>query len=293
MSPGFSRGLRYAAAAALSFSAMSALAKLVGDRIPTQEIVLARALVVVALSLHALRKARISPWGTERGLLFIRGLFGYGALSCFLWAVVRLPLADTTVIHFTNPVFTALLAALFLGELLRGMEVLLALTALAGVVVVARPSFLFGDVSSLDPTAVTVALAGALLAAAAYVTARRLTRTNHHLVIVFAFGVVMLAGSLPATIPVFVMPRGWEWAYLLGVGLASQAGQIFVTRALQTEKAGRVMAVGYLQIVFAAGWGLILFSEIPDLGTAVGATLIIGSTFFMGRLRSAGDVRPG
>ncbi|MGD8360291.1 MAG: DMT family transporter, partial [Gemmatimonadota bacterium] len=240
---GFPLGLRYAAAGAFSFSFMSAFAKLAGVRLPTQEIIFFRAVVTTTLTLHALSRAGVSPWGTERGLLLLRGLFGYGALSCFLWAVVRLPLAETTVIHFTNPIFTALLAAIFLGEVLGGREVVLALAALGGVLIVARPGFLFGDISGLDPVAVGVALTGAILSAAAYVTARRLTRTHHPLVIVLAFAVVSLVGSSPATLRVFVVPRGVEWAYLLGVGLATQAGQVFVTKALQLEKAGRVMAV--------------------------------------------------
>ena len=283
MTRGFPPGLRYAAAGAFSFSFMSAFAKLAGARLPTQEIIFFRAVVTTTLTLYALRRAGVSPWGRERGLLLLRGLFGYGALSCFLWAVVRLPLADTTVIHFTNPIFTALLDAIFLGEVLGGREVVLALAALGGVLIVARPGFLFGDISGLDPVAVGVALSGAILSAGAYVTVRRLTRTNHPLVIVLAFAVVTLVGSSPATLGVFVMPRGLEWAYLLGVGLATQAGQVFVTRALQLEQAGRVMAVGYLQIVFAAVWGLLVFAEAPDHWTALGAAVIIASTFLMGR----------
>jgi drug/metabolite transporter (DMT)-like permease len=284
MTRGFPQGLRYAAAGAFAFSFMSAFAKLAGGRIPTQEIILFRAVVTTALTLHALKKAGVSPWGSERGLLLLRGLFGYAALSCFLWAVVRLSLAETTVIHFTNPVFTALFAAVFLGEVLRGGELILAFAALGGVVIVARPDFLFGHVSGLDPVAVGVALAGAILSAFAYVTVRRLTRTNHPLVIVLAFAAVTLVGSLPATIPVFVLPRGPEWGYLLAVGLATQAGQVFVTKALQVEKAGRVMAVGYLQIVFAAVWGFLVFQEVPDHWTALGAFIIIASTFLMGRI---------
>lgn len=280
---GFPLGLRYAAAGAFSFSLMSTFAKLAGGRIPTQEIVFFRGLVTLVLTLFALHRAGIAPWGRDRGLLLLRGLFGYAALSCFLWAVMRLPLADTTVIHFTNPVFTALLAAVFLAERLGGTEVALAGLALVGVVIVARPGFLVGEVSGLDPVAVVVALLGAVLSAAAYVTVRRLTRTNHHLVIVLAFSVVTLGGSLPASLPSFVVPAGREWVFLLGVGVATQAGQVLVTKALHLEKAGRVMAVGYLQIVFAALWGFLAFSEIPDHWTVLGASLIILSTFLMGR----------
>ncbi|MFO8175343.1 MAG: DMT family transporter [Longimicrobiales bacterium] len=281
---GFPPGLRYAAAGAFCFSFMSAFAKVLGERLPTQEIILARGLVVALVSGLALRSAGISLWGRERPLLFLRGLLGYGALTCFLWAVVRLPLAETTVIHFTNPVFTALLAAVFLGELLRWREVGLTLLALGGVLFIARPGFLFGRASGLDPVGVSVALLGAVLSAGAYVTARRLTRTNDPLVIVFVFAVVTVAGSVPATLPVFVMPVGAEWLLLLGVGVATQGGQVFVTRALQMEKAGRAMAVGYLQIVFAAVWGFLWFSEIPDAWTAVGALVIVISTFLLGRV---------
>ena len=280
----FPVGLRYAAAGAFCFSLMSAFAKLLGDRIPTQEIILARGLVVAILSAHALRRAGISPWGRERPLLLLRGLLGYGALSCFLWAVIRLPLAETTVIHFTNPVFTAILAAFVLGEILRWQEVGLTLLALGGVLFIARPGFLFGEASGLDPVGVLVALLGAVLSAGAYVTARRLTRTNDPLVIVFFFALVTLVGATPLVVPVFVMPRGHEWLLLLGVGVATQGGQVFVTRALKLEKAGRAMAVGYLQIVFAALWGLLWFSEVPDAWTGVGALVIVLSTFFLGRI---------
>jgi drug/metabolite transporter (DMT)-like permease len=281
---GFSKGVQYAALGAVCFSFMSAFGKLAGDTIPTQQIVLVRGSVVTLWTYALLRKQKLSPWGTERGLLFLRGFLGYAALSCFLWAVVRLPLADTTVIHFTNPVFTALLAAVFLGEVLRGWEVFLALVALAGVLIVARPGFLFGDVTGLEPMAVAAAMAGAILSAAAYVTARRLTRTHDTLVIVFSFAFVSLVGSLPATLQVFVWPTAWEWAVLLGVGVAAQGGQVYVTKALQVEKAGKVMAVGYLQIVFAALWGVVMFGEIPDEWTAAGAAIIIGATFLMARV---------
>lgn len=279
-----SKGLRYAVVGALSFSVMSAFAKLAGERLPSQEIVFFRAIVVTGLTFLAIRARNLNPWGPKRGLLLLRGLFGYAALSCFLWAVIRLPLADATVIHFTNPVWTALLAAVFLGEILRGWEVILAVIALGGVVMVARPGFLFGDVSGLDPVAVGAALAGAILSAGAYVAAKKLTQTHDTLVIVFAFAFVSLVGSIPPTLSDFVMPSGGEWLMLLGVGLGAQGGQIYVTKALQVEKAGRVMAVGYLQIVFAAAWGLVLFREIPDGWTALGAGVIIASTLLMGRV---------
>ncbi len=284
MGPRFSLGLRYTAAGALSFSIMSALAKLVGSRIPVQEIILFRGVVFGTLTYLMLRRKGRSPWGSERGLLLVRGLLGYGALTCFFWAVMHLPLADTTTIHFTNPVFGAVFAVFVLGEVLGLWEAVLVALSLGGVVLVARPAFLFGGVEALPPLAVGVALLGAVLAAAAYVTARRLTRTNDPLVIVFYFALVTVVGSIPFTAASFVTPVGREWPLLAGVGVATLGGQVFVTHALQLEKAARVMAVGYLQIVFAAILGILFFSEVPDLWSVVGAGIIIGSTFLMARI---------
>lgn len=284
MSRAFSPGLRYAATGALCFSLMSALAKMIGERIPVQEIVLIRGIIFGACTLFLLKRKGLDPWGRERPLLALRGLLGYGALSCFFWAVMHLPLADTTTFHFTNPVFGALLAALVLGEVLRKWEVVLVFLSLGGVVMIARPEILFRGGEGLPPLAVTIALTGAVLSAGAYVTAKHLTKTNDPLVIVFYFALVSVLGSIPFSLANFTTPVGWDWVLLAGVGLGTLGGQVFMTKALQAEKAVRVMAVGYLQIVFAGILGALLFSEIPDAWSVAGAGVIIGSTFLMGAL---------
>lgn len=291
MTQRLSRGLRYAAVGALSFSLMSAFAKLVGARIPVQEIILIRGIVFGGLTFALLRWKGLDPWGRERPLLLLRGLLGYGALTCFFWAVMHLPLADTTTLHFTNPVFGALLAALVLGEVLKKWEAILVALSLGGVIMVARPEFLFGGEESLPPLAVGVALLGAIFSAGAYVTTRRLTRTNDPLVIVFYFALVTVVGSVPFNLVSFTPPVGWEWALLAAVGVATLGGQVFLTRALQLEKAVRVMAVGYLQIVFAVLLGVGLFAEVPDVWSVAGAAVIIGSTFLMVRLHPVATPR--
>jgi drug/metabolite transporter (DMT)-like permease len=118
-------GIRYMAAAALFFSVMSLLVKSAGQRLPVQEVVLARSSVGAALSWHSLRRRGVPLWGQRRGLLLVRGLLGYAGLSCFFYALVHLPLAEATVIQYTNPVFTALLAVVFLSEHIRPRDLLL------------------------------------------------------------------------------------------------------------------------------------------------------------------------
>lgn len=271
-------------AAAFFFSVMSVLAKAAGSRLPTMEVVFARSLVTLGLSWSMLRRLGVSPWGNERRLLMVRGGFGFAAVFCFFYAVAHLPLAEATVIQYTNPVFTALIAALVLGEHLRRLETAGVAVSLAGVVLVTQPALLFGRASGLDPVAAGVAVAGAVLSASAYVTVRRLGRSEHPLVIVFWFGLVATAGSA-FFLPAARWPRGWEWALLPGVGIAAQGGQLFMTSGLKRERAGRAMAVGYIQIVFATLWGLIFFGDFPDLLAIAGAFLVLAGTFAVARRR--------
>jgi drug/metabolite transporter (DMT)-like permease len=60
--------------------------------------------------------------------------------------------------------------------------------------------------------------------------------------------------------------------------VTTQLGQVAFTRGLQLEPAGRATAVGYLQIVFAALWGIILLGERPDAWSVAGALIIVGAT---------------
>jgi drug/metabolite transporter (DMT)-like permease len=132
-------------------------------------------------------------------------------------------------------------------------------------------------------------LAGAVFSAGAYVMVRRLRR-EEPLVILFYFALVSALGSLPVVLPVFVPPRGMEWGVLLAVGATTHLGQLCLTRGLRTERAGRATAVGVLQIVFAAFWGLAFFGERPDGWTVLGAVLIVLSTLAIARVSARGPV---
>jgi len=279
----FPPGLQAMAVSALFFSAMAALAKLAGEGVPLFEIVLARSLVVGVLSGVSLMRSGTPLWGREPGLLVLRGVLGFAALTCFYYAVIALPLADATVIHFTNPVFTALMAAAVLRERIGLIESLLVAASLGGVLLVARPGWLAGESSGLDPVAVGVGLAGAILAASAYVAVRRL-RQEPPMLIVFWFALVCTVLSLPLVLRDPVLPGPRVSLVLLGVGVATHLGQWFVTWGFRLERAGRASTVGYLQIVFAAVWGWVLFRETPDLWTWIGAGVIVASTLLLVRV---------
>jgi drug/metabolite transporter (DMT)-like permease len=201
--------------------------------------------------------------------------------------VIHLPLADATVIYFTNPVLTALVAAGVLREHMGAREVGWITLSLVAVVVVARPSFLFGAERALDTTAVVLGLISALFAAASYVTIRSI-RDDPPLVIVFYFSAITVLLGAPIASVGFTRPTLWEVVIVVGVGIATHVGQLWITWGLRMERAGRASAVGYLQIVFAAGWGWLLFSEVPDAWTWVGAAVITFATLRLSRIAPVG-----
>jgi drug/metabolite transporter (DMT)-like permease len=276
--PIISLGARYMIGAAFAFSIMSLLVKYAGHRLPSQEMVLARALFSLVVTWAVLRRERIPIWGNNRRLLWARGFIGFSGLAAFYYALVHIPLAEATVLQYSNPIFVAILAIWLLGERLRRREIAFVALAILGVLFIAKPTFIFGGGEALPLLAVLIGLWGAIGSGTAYVLVRKLSATEHVMVIVFYFSLASVLGSLPMAIPGAVMPTLLEWLVLLGIGITTQAAQVFLTTGLKYERAGRATAAAYTQIVFAAIWGIIFFHEVPDLLTVIGAGLIVIAT---------------
>jgi len=290
--PRVSGGMVDMALGAFFFSLMSLFVKLVGQGVPTMQVVLVRGLLTLGFTWVLIRRLPVHPLGNRRMGLFFRGFLGFAALSCFYYAVVHLPLAEATVLQYMNPVWAAFLAAAVLAERIGRREVALVVVALGGVILIARPTFLFGGPSPpLDVFAVSLGLLGAALSGAAYVGVRELSRTEHPLVIVLYFPLVTVPASLPFAMANLVWPSPREWLLLLGVGITAQVGQIYITRGLRREPAGRATAMGYLQVVFATLWGLLFFAEFPDRWAIAGSLTILGCTLVLALDRRGGGRR--
>jgi drug/metabolite transporter (DMT)-like permease len=270
------------ATGAFWFSIMGLLVKLAGRRLGSMEIVLARGCVTLSLSWWAMRRARISPLGTNRRLLLVRGVLGSTALLFYFYSIVHLPLAEATLIQYTNPVFATLLASVLLSEALRAPEILCLVASLVGVVLVAHPTALFGaSGTATNPLYVGSALLGAICSGSAYTLVRKMRGLEHPLVIVGYLPLVSVPMSLPFAIAHWTWPNAYEWLLLLGVGVTTQLAQLAMTRGLQLERTARATTAGYLQVAFAILWGALFLGEIPDVWTLGGAVTIIGSTLVL------------
>ncbi|WP_415886407.1 DMT family transporter [Neptuniibacter sp. QD37_6] len=266
--------IRYMLLSALGFALMAACVKAVsGYGIPVLEIVAARALVSLGLSYLDVKRKRISIWGQHKPLLLARGIVGALALVCVYYSVTTLTLADATVLQYTYPAFTAVLALLFLGERIKLATMLCILLSFVGVVVMVRPGE--AGLIGLPMLSLLAALAGALGSAIAYVIVRKLSQTEDSSVIIFYFPLVALPTSLLLLGGDFVMPGLDALLLLLLVGVFTQVGQIGLTKAMAAEEAGKASAYAYVQVIFSAILGVIFFDEIPTLWTTIGGCLIL------------------
>ena len=280
------RGALYMVASAVGFSLMSVLVKIASEAgLPTGELVFSRAVVTLIVSYVMVVRAGHYLWGNERGKLIVRGVLGFGGLTCYYGSIAHLPLADATTIQNTTPVVTSLLAWWLLREYVGWSTVLAIACGLTGVALIVHPSGADADVVGF-----AFGFGAAGCSAFAYVTVRQLAKTEHALVIVFYFPLVALPLSIPWAVVDWVWPTPVGWLLLVAIGLTTQIGQVFLTMGLMLERAGRATSMGYIQVVFAMIWQTFLFDMPPELASIGGAALIVVGTIAVTRLPPATPV---
>ena len=262
----------------MGFSAMSVLVKIASPRMPTGQLVLARAVVTLILSYAMVKRAQLSPWGTQKRGLVLRGVLGFAGLTFYYAALAHLPLADATTIQNTTPLVTALLAWWILREPVGWSTAFAIACGIGGVLLIVHPRG-----AGTDPVGFLFAIGAAAASSVAYVTVRQLARTEHPLVIVFYFPLVATPLAIPWAVADWVTPQPIDWLLLVAIGVATQVGQVFLTLGLSVERAGKATSVGYLQVVFAMLWQLFLFDDPPPLASVAGAALIVSGTYAVAR----------
>lgn len=267
--------IRYMLLSALGFALMAACVKAVGGYgIPVMEIVAARAIISLIISYVDVKRKKISVWGNNKPLLIARGAIGAASLMVIYFAVTTLPLAEATILQYTYPAFTAVLALIFLKERIQLATVICIALSILGLLVMMRPG-IETDASALPLLSVGAALLGALGSAAAYVIVRQLSRSEDGSVIIFYFPLIALPASVILLGDDFVMPNTEALILLIMVGIFTQVGQIGLTKAMAAESAGKATAYSYVQVIFSAILGIIFFSETPTFWTLMGGGLII------------------
>ncbi len=280
------------ALSAFFFAVMAAGAKLLGGRVAPQEMILVRGVLNALFMLWLLRRRGLS-WKPRRpGLLVLRGALGHFALSCYFWSVAHQPLATAVLLQQVHPVFTAVLAAWFLSEKPGRRFVPAFLLAASGVaMLVPRGGVVAATAPTLAP--LLVGLLGALLSAAAYVTVRDASRTEHEETIVLWFPLTSVPlATIGSLVEGPVVPTPPDWGWLVFIAAAGQLGQLFLTRGLARVPAGRATLANPLTIVFGAVLGWLAFDEPIGLATLAGGAAIVAAVLLAGSGKARGKAGP-
>jgi len=239
------------------------------SHLPTMEIVFFRCAFGVIFCYVGLKKAGADWKGSNRKLLLLRGLFGTTALYFFFLTVQNIPLASAMTIQYLSPIFTTIIAIFLLNEKVKFFQWFCYILAFVGVLFIehfdARISLFF----------LVLGVISAFCSGVAYNLVRNLRGREHPLTVVFHFQFVGLIVGLLFTIFNWQTPHGWDWAYLLLIGVFSQLGQIFLTNALQKEKAASVAIVNYTGLIYGLLVGWLVFSETQTLESMAGMILVI------------------
>ena len=277
--PGDRFGLILMIVSAACFALMAAVAKKLLPTTPMQAVVLSRGILMTATFVTLARRQGAPILGHNPPVLLLRGLLGYGALSCYFWSVQHLPLGDAVLLQYSHPIFVAAIAPLFLREKTGHWHWPLVLAALFGV------SLIVGPAGSLRGPAL-VGLCGSMLTGLAYMAVRKLSKTEHTLTILVWFPLATIPLALVATFHAgrAALPRsGAEVAGHLLIYATALLGQVTLTMGLARAGAARATAVTMTGPVFGLLFGWLLFGTTPAAASLVGTVVVIAAVIFLAR----------
>ena len=237
--------------------------------LPAMEIVFFRCLLGVVFCFYGLKRANADWRGSNRTFLLLRGVFGTTALYCFFVTVQHIPLATAMTIQYLSPIFTAIIAIFLLKEKVRIPQWFFYALAFTGVLFIEQVD------ERVDPFYLALGILSAFGSGMAYNLVRSLKEKEHPLTVVFHFQLTGMVAGFLFTIFNWTTPAGWDWLYLVLIGIFSQLGQIFLTDALQKEKAASVAIIVYTGLIYGLSIGWLYFGEAQNPASLLGMLLVV------------------
>jgi drug/metabolite transporter (DMT)-like permease len=280
--PGLPPALWWAMGAGLSFTVLNALARWLTLDVPVMQAQFLRyACALLVISPFVLRFG----WQSFRPASF-RGQWLRGALHTIglvLWfmALPKIPLADTTAMGFTTPLFIMLGARLFLGEAMHWERWLATVVGFMGVLVVVGPR-LSGEGGGWH----LVMLASAPVFAASFLLTKAMTRSETIGTILLWQALTVTIFSLPMALPVWQPLSSGVWLGFLVCGILGTAAHYMLTRSFSLADISSTQSLKFLDLIWSAILGWVVFSDRPSSSTLIGGGLIVAATVWVTRRES-------
>ncbi len=277
------RGALWLLLSAALFTVMAVLAKTLGGRLDSFQVAFFRLIFGLLVILPWLIRGGVASIKTHYPVLqLVRGVVGSSAMLCGFYAMIHLPLADALAYNFTKALFVVPLAYFMLSEPAGPRRIGAVLVGFVGVLVMLRPTV------EIDPAAL-VALGGALLVALATMLVK-IVANDKPVTLMFYTGVV---GTCVAAIPTYLVwqdPTWFELGLLMLMGAAGAGAHNCFIRGYREGEASAIVPFDYSRLVFAGIAGFVIFGDVPDWLTIVGAVVIVATTLYIAR-REAQEAR--
>ena len=232
--------------------------------------------LLVLLNVRLLRSMATS----QPGLQIVRALCLVAAVAFFFTTLRIFPLAESSAVLYTAPIFVCAFSMPLLGERVGLRRWIGVLVGFAGALVVIRPGVGAVRAEALLPF-------GAAVSFALYqIITRRLSRTDSTMTTLVNTSVYSLVLST-IVVPFFwTTPDLMGWVLMVNMGLAGGVGQFALIQAYEVAPAATVAPINYAGLIWAALLGFALFSQFPDLWSVFGALAIIASGLYIFRLEA-------
>jgi drug/metabolite transporter (DMT)-like permease len=198
-----------------------------------------------------------------------------GATMCFFWGISNIGLAEATAIMDISPVLITLGAVLFLGERIGIRRVFGIIGALIGALIVIRPGSDVFSVYALFPLGAAICYSGYNIITR-FVGAREDPWTS--LFYTALFGALVFS----AVVPFYWQPLSIvSLTLMIVLSCLATLAQWLLIKALSLGEASLLAPVGYIALIFATLWGYLLFGDLPDQWTVIGAMVIVASGVYV------------
>ncbi|EGW32986.1 uncharacterized protein SPAPADRAFT_137397 [Spathaspora passalidarum NRRL Y-27907] len=245
-----------------------------------------------------------APFGPKkvRTLLIMRGLLGFFGVFGLYFSLQYLSVSDAVGITFLAPMVTAFLAFIVLGESYSILEAVCSVVSFGGVILIAKPSFIFGVISDAETSeldeatesgstekrviATVVGLLGVFGVSSVYVVLRKIGKDIHPLLSVSYFSLCCCIITFFAILVIpslsFVLPAdGYQWFLFMVIGISGFFMQFSLTAGIQRVKASRAAIMAYSGMVFALFWDLTVWGHLPEFLSFLGMMLIVGNAIII------------
>ena len=223
---------------------------------------------VLRYGLHHLRTDKF-------GLYVVRGVFSVAGTLTIFYALGVTPIATVTALNFTMPIFTTILAVVFLKEQVGAAKWAAILFGFAGVFVIVRPGMVAVDAGSL------LVIVGSLCFAFTILVVKVLTRIDSIVTITFYSILLRVPLALVPALFVWQWPDGRQLLWLAAMGIVGTLSTFAFTQALKEVETNAISPVFFLQLIGAAAIGYVFFAEVPGIFTWAGGAMIFSSVTYM------------